>query len=147
MQAGRLDRTHWKYLQTAKDPSLGPEQNLGAIGATYNLTMDPFEKYDMTLNGDAPMRVMTTSPGRYAGQDNGWLLSLIEPVILEFDKTIMKYPNINRSPEPRLDRPGSGSAASPQSLAPTEGPAGAVRPRRGRLSGTLQTQRKGGGVD
>jgi arylsulfatase A-like enzyme len=88
----------WKYLYTAKDSWLGPEQNLGAIGATYNLTMDPYEKYDMTFNGAAPTRGLTTSPGRYAGQDNGWVLSLIEPVILGFDKTIMKYPNIKRFP-------------------------------------------------
>jgi len=31
----------WKYLYTAKDSWLGSEANLGAIGATYNLTMDP----------------------------------------------------------------------------------------------------------
>ena len=86
----------WKYLYTAKDSWLGAMANLGAIGATYNLTMDPFEKYDMTFNGAAPTRIMTTSPGRFAGQDNGWVLSLIEPVILDFDKTIMKYPNIKR---------------------------------------------------
>jgi hypothetical protein len=33
----------WKYLWTAKDTWLGPEQNLGSIGSVYNLTMDPFE--------------------------------------------------------------------------------------------------------
>ena len=60
--------------------------------------MDPYEKYDMTFNGAAPARVLTTSPGRYAGQDNGWVLALIEPVILDFDKSIMKYPNIRRFP-------------------------------------------------
>jgi len=88
----------WKYLYTAKDSWLGSEANLGAIGATYNLTMDPYEKYDMTFNGAAPARVLTTSPGRYAGQDNGWVLALIEPAILDFDKSIMKYPNIRRFP-------------------------------------------------
>ena len=88
----------WKYLYTAKDSWLGSEANLGAIGATYNLTMDPYEKYDMTFNGAAPTRVLTTSPGRYAGQDNGWVLALIEPVILDFDKTVMKFPNIKRFP-------------------------------------------------
>jgi arylsulfatase len=88
----------WKYLYTAKDSWLGAEANLGAIGATYNLTMDPYEKYDMTFNGAAPARVLTTSPGKYAGQDNGWVLALIEPVILDFDKSIMKYPNIKRFP-------------------------------------------------
>ena len=41
----------WKYLYTAKDTWLGPRQNLGAIGALYNLTMDPYEKYDMIFNG------------------------------------------------------------------------------------------------
>jgi len=88
----------WKYLYTAKDSWLGAEANLGAIGAVYNLTMDPYEKYDMTFNGAAPARVLTTSPGRYAGQDNGWVLALIEPVILDFDKSIMKFPNIKRFP-------------------------------------------------
>jgi arylsulfatase A-like enzyme len=88
----------WKYLYTAKDSWLGAEANLGSIGAIYNLTMDPYEKYDMTFNGAAPARVLTSSPGRYAGQDNGWALSLLEPVILDFDKTIIKYPNIKRFP-------------------------------------------------
>jgi arylsulfatase A-like enzyme len=32
----------WKYLYTAKDSWLGSEADLGAIGATYNLTMDPY---------------------------------------------------------------------------------------------------------
>jgi arylsulfatase A-like enzyme len=88
----------WKYLYTAKDSWLGPTANLGAIGALYNLTMDPFEKYDMIFNGSAPSRVMTSSPGRYAGQDNGWVGALIEPVNLAFDKSIVKYPNIKRFP-------------------------------------------------
>jgi arylsulfatase len=86
----------WKYLYTAKDSWLGSEANLGSIGATYNLTMDPYEKYDMTFNGAMPARVLTSSPGKYAGQDNGWVLALIEPVILDFDKSILKYPNIKR---------------------------------------------------
>ena len=64
----------------------------------YNLTMDPYEKYDMTFNGAVPTRMPTTSPGRYAGEDNGWVLSLIYPVMIEFDKSIMKYPNIKRFP-------------------------------------------------
>ena len=41
----------WKYLVTAKDTWLGPTADLGGIGSIYNLTMDPFEKYDMTFNG------------------------------------------------------------------------------------------------
>jgi arylsulfatase len=89
-------RIAWKYLYSAKDSWLGAEANLGSIGAMYNLTMDPYEKYDMTFNGAAPTRTLTSSPGRYAGQDNGWALSLLEPVIVDFDKSILKYPNIKR---------------------------------------------------
>ena len=88
----------WKYLYTAKDSWLGVTANLGAIGAIYNLTMDPYEKYDMTFNGAASTRVLSSSPGKWSGEDNGWALSLLEPVILDFDKSILKYPNIKRSP-------------------------------------------------
>ena len=88
----------WKYLYTARDSWLGVEANLGAIGALYNLTMDPYEKYDMIFNGAAPMRVMTSSPGRYSGQDNGWIGGIIFPVMSDFDRSIMKYPNIKRYP-------------------------------------------------
>ena len=102
----------WKYLWTAKDTWLGPEQNLGAIGSVYNLTMDPFEKYDMTFNGAMSSRMATSSPGKYAGQDNGWVLALIYPVLIEFDKSIIEYPSIKRFPggasndlRPDLQRP------------------------------------------
>ena len=88
----------WKYIYTAKDSWLGVEANLGAIGALYNLTMDPYEKYDMVFNGAAPARVLTSSPGKYSGQDNGWVMALIGPVIEDFDKTLIKYPSIKRFP-------------------------------------------------
>ena len=94
------DDTHiaWKYLYTAKDTWLGPTQNLGSIGSLYCLTMDPFEKYDMVFNGAVSSRMQTSSPGHYAGEDNGWVLSLIYPVIIEFDKSVVKYPSIKRYP-------------------------------------------------
>jgi arylsulfatase A-like enzyme len=88
----------WKYLYTAKDTWLGPTQNLGSIGSLYCLTMDPFEKYDMVFNGAMSSRLPTSSPGHYAGEDNGWVLSLIYPVIIEFDQSIVKYPSIKRYP-------------------------------------------------
>jgi arylsulfatase A-like enzyme len=88
----------WKYLWTAKDTWLGPEQNLGAIGAVYNLTMDPFEKYDMVFNGAMSSRLATSSPGRWSGQDNGWILGLIYAAVMDFNKSIVDYPNIKRSP-------------------------------------------------
>jgi hypothetical protein len=58
----------------------------------------------MTFNGAAPTRTLTTSPSRYAGQDNGWVLSLIEPVILDFDKSIMKYPSAQHSRAQQLSQ-------------------------------------------
>jgi arylsulfatase len=60
--------------------------------------MDPFEKYDMIFNGAAPTRVLTSSPGRYSGEDNGWVGGIIDPVLMEFDQSVMKYPNIKRFP-------------------------------------------------
>jgi arylsulfatase len=88
----------WKYMWTAKDSWLGVSANLGSIGALYNLTMDPYEKYDMVFNGAAPERVLSSSPGKYAGEDNGWALSLIYPALTEFDKSVMKYPSLKRYP-------------------------------------------------
>ena len=43
-------------------------------------------------------RTTTTSPGRYAGYDNGWVFSLISVPIIEFDKSIVDFPNIKRFP-------------------------------------------------
>jgi arylsulfatase A-like enzyme len=88
----------WKYLYTAKDSWLGATASLGSIGAIYNLTMDPYERYDMTFNGAAPTRTLSSSPGKYAGQDNAWVAALADAVMLEFDKSIIKYPNIKRFP-------------------------------------------------
>ncbi len=91
-------RIAWKYLYTSKDTWLGAEQNLGCCGTLYNLTMDPFEKYDMLFNGAVATRLPTTSPGRYAGEDNGWSLSLLYQVMIAFNQSIIKYPSIARLP-------------------------------------------------
>jgi hypothetical protein len=47
-------------------------------------------------NAAAPARILTSSPGKYTGEDNGWMLPLVYPVIIDFDETIRKYPNITR---------------------------------------------------
>ena len=106
---------------------LGPNLDTGSIPAVYNLTMDPYEKYDMIFNGAAPARAFTNSPGKYAGQDNGWAAALFSLVLAEFDKTIMKYPSIKRFPGgasndliPNLQHPGEpGSSTRPQQNAET----------------------------
>ncbi|MCK1739469.1 arylsulfatase [Bradyrhizobium sp. 139] len=91
-------RIAWKMVYTSKDTWMGPELNMGAVPSIYNLTMDPFEKYDMTFNGATPTRNPTSSPGRYAGMDNGWAASLLDLPLQEFNKSIIKYPNIRRFP-------------------------------------------------
>jgi arylsulfatase len=103
----------WKYTWSSKDTWLGPTENAGGIGSLYNLTMDPFEKYDTVFNGAAASRFPKASPGQYAGMDNGWVLSLIYPAIIEFDQSIVKYPNIKRYAGGRLvERHRAESAAS-----------------------------------
>jgi arylsulfatase A-like enzyme len=88
----------WKFVWTAKDTWLGPSLSTGSIPAVYNLTMDPYEKYDMVFNGAAPTRALTNSPGKYAGEDNGWTAALFSMALAEFDQSIIKYPSIKRFP-------------------------------------------------
>ena len=88
----------WKLLYSSKDTWLGPTLDLGAIGSTYNLTMDPYEKYDMTFNGAVATRNPTSSPGRYSGMDNGWAISLWDIPLSEFNKSIVQFPNKKRFP-------------------------------------------------
>ena len=87
----------WKAVYTAKDTWLGPVAPLGGLSAVYCLTMDPFEKYDMFFNGAMATRLPTNSPGKWSGQDNGWSIALIQPVLIEFDKSIVDFPNIRRA--------------------------------------------------
>jgi hypothetical protein len=59
--------------------------------------LDPFEKYDMIFNGAMASRFPKSSPGQYAGMDNSWALSLAQGALGEFDKSIVKYPNLERT--------------------------------------------------
>ena len=43
-------------------------------------------------------RLAQSSPGKWWGQDNGWILGLIYAVVMDFNKSIVEYPNIKRSP-------------------------------------------------
>jgi arylsulfatase len=49
---------------------------------TFNGALDPARRHHPA---DMPVR-------------QRWVLSLIEPVIIDFDKTLVKHPNIKRSP-------------------------------------------------
>ena len=88
----------WKFMWTAKDTWLGPKMDLGGLCAMYNLQMDPGENYDMIFNGAAPMRDSRTSPGRYAGADNGWAYAYANIIVNDFKATIEKYPNLKTIP-------------------------------------------------
>jgi len=88
----------WKALYSSKDTWMGPTLNMGAVPSIYNLTMDPYEKYDMMFNGAVSTRNPPSSPGRYSGMDNGWALSLVDIPLSEFNQSIVKYPNIERFP-------------------------------------------------
>ncbi len=124
----------WKYLYTAKDTWLGPTQNLGSIGSLYNLTMDPFEKYDMVFNGAMSSRMLKTSPGQYAGEDNGWALVADlsgDHRFRQVDREVSEHQAI---PGRRIQRPGPRPSASGESGAAGRSEQGAAGKRRRRLS-------------
>ena len=92
-------RIAWKYLIPPRTPGSVQSRISAPSARSTNLTMDPYEKYDMTFNGAVSTRLPTTSPGRYAGYDNGWACrSLISVPQMEFDKSIVDFPNIKRFP-------------------------------------------------
>ncbi|MEI8125067.1 MAG: arylsulfatase [Parachlamydiaceae bacterium] len=95
---------NFKMLFTAKDTWLGPELNL-AFPSFYNLWWDPGEQYDMIFNGAAPTRGdLRTSPGRFSGEDHGWLCAYMQPYMDQFFGELVKYPN-----RPTLPTGGSGN--------------------------------------
>ena len=51
--------------------------------------MDPYESYDMIFNGAVSIAGADDLAGPYSGEDNGWALALLEPVILAFNETIV----------------------------------------------------------
>jgi arylsulfatase len=102
---------------------------MGAVPSI--LTMDPYEKYDMMFNGAVGTSNLTSSPGRYAGMDNGWALSLIDIPLTEFNKSIIEYPNIKRFPGgasndmiPNLQTPENPLPYDPMKVPKTVGAGG-----------------------
>lgn len=101
---GGVRVNNFKLLFTAKDTWLGPNQNL-AFPALYNLWWDPGEQYDAVFNGAAPTRGdLKSSPGRYSGEDHGWIVELSQPYFEQFFGELIKYPN-----RPTLPTAGSTS--------------------------------------
>ncbi len=97
-------------IKSGPEPSpAGQQENLTA-GSVYNFNTDPYEKYHMMFNGAAPGSAMTTSPGSYSGQDNGWVGPLVSPVKHESSQSIIDYPGIRRFPRgtdliPKVENP------------------------------------------
>jgi arylsulfatase len=54
----------------------------------------------MFFNGAAPRVAgqITTSPGRYAGSDNGWSAGYMTSIVNKFNETLKKYPSIETIP-------------------------------------------------
>jgi hypothetical protein len=52
----------------------------------------------MIFNGAAPSRALTNSQGKYSGEDNGWTAAIFSQALMEFDRSIVKYPSIQRFP-------------------------------------------------
>ena len=50
------------------------------------------------MDGAAPARLAQASPGKYAGQDNGWAAALIVPGVMEFNKLIVDFSSKKRIP-------------------------------------------------
>ena len=102
----------WKYTWSSKDTWFGPTENAGWIGARYNLTMDPYGKYDMIFNGAAASRFPKASPGQYAGMDNRRVLSLFCPAIIDFRQVRREVSEHKTIRRPRLERDPAESSAS-----------------------------------
>jgi arylsulfatase len=69
------------------------------IPALYDLWWDPGEQYDIVFNGAAPTAgELKTSPGRYSGQDNGWIGLYVTPVMDQFWDELKTHPNIPYKP-------------------------------------------------
>ena len=59
----------------------------------------------MIFNGAAPTRGdLRTSPGRFSGEDHGWLCAYMQPYMDQFFGELVKYPN-----RPTLPTGGSGN--------------------------------------
>ena len=122
----------WKYIGTAKTLWLGVVTDLGAIGALYNLTMDPYEKYDMIFNGAAPMRVMTSSPGTVCRRRQ-WLGAVADlPGHRRFRQIDHEVSEHQAFPGWGVDRPHAGSSASGKPATLAEGPRGSTAAGRWR---------------
>ena len=93
--------------------------------------MDPYEKYDMTFNGAVrpatrPRRRVATPAWTMAG-----LCRLLDIPLTEFNKSIVKYPNIKRFPGgasndmiPNLQNPENPLPYDPMKLPKTVGAGG-----------------------
>ena len=90
----------WKFVFTSKDTWLGPSVSMAGIPAVDNLQMDHGEQYDMVFYGAAPRTagVLSTSPGRYSGADNGWTMVCPVAIVQRLTDSFKKYPNIPTTP-------------------------------------------------
>jgi len=89
---GGMRVKNYKMLFTTKDTWLGPERPM-KLGALYNLWWDPGNSTTSYSTALHPQEAVNPSPGRYSGQDNGWIALYINPVLIDFFDELKKYPN------------------------------------------------------
>jgi arylsulfatase A-like enzyme len=95
---GAVRFKNYKMVMSAKDTWLGQKQPLNPP-ALYDLWWDPGEQFDMIFNGAAPTRGdFKSSPGRYSGQDNGWIGIYMNSTIEQFFGELVTHPNIPYQP-------------------------------------------------
>jgi hypothetical protein len=70
----------------------------GAVLSGLQPDHGPLREVRHDLQWGRTERALSNSPGKYAGEDNGWTAALFSMALAEFDKSIMKYPSIQRSP-------------------------------------------------
>lgn len=141
-QAPQIHAGALKSVEVSVDGQEHPRsaRNKSSAASLYNLTMDPYEKYDMTFNGAMSYRLASSSPGKYAGQTTvGFCRSF--PALIDFDKSLS---NIRTS------------AASPAEPRPTCGPICRIRrtqcrrwipsSRHALVAAAVKSQRKEGAV-
>ena len=104
----------WKYLWTAKDTWLGPSRTSAGSAPSTIPHHGPFSRNMTWFSSRMPMQ----SPGKYAGQDNGWVFAVIVPTVMEFNKSIVDYPSIARVRWRRLESTWRPDFQSPDNPVP-----------------------------
>ena len=88
----------WKYLYTAKDTWLGATAEPRRHRRDLQPHDGPLREVRHDLQRRSSTRVLTIIAGQVRGQGQRLGLVAVRHPLIDFDKSIVKYPNIKRSP-------------------------------------------------